>query len=44
MLYDVSSHENKISPKKSPQKYRFSLTILNEGILENGCKTPVHAL
>jgi hypothetical protein len=44
MVYDFLSYENKISPKKSPQKYRFSLTILNERILENGCKTPVHAL
>jgi len=44
MVYDFSSYENKISLKKSPQKYRFSLTILNERIVENGCKSPVHAL
>ena len=44
MLYDFSSYENKILSKKSPQKYRFSLTILNERIVENDCKTPVHAL
>jgi len=44
MLYDFSGCENKILPKKSPQKHSFSLTILNERILENDCKTPVHAL
>jgi len=44
MLYDFSSNENKIYPKKSPQKDCFSLTILNERIVENGCKSPIHAL